>query len=276
MKNTTKKITSILLVLTIVLLCFAFVSCISINDDLKMKEAYLRQFGIEGVDAEDVVIDYDGGRYGLGRVVMLDAQWHDREAWQDTVGETTIQYYDRNQLLVYTFNKFYTLAEAKEKNILSDKDIESIANDFESKVTHYRDTCDTFDFEKCIIEDIFEEKYGYMPRTDIIFVNIDRRICKDNEGSESFDVAGYLGTDIIKNQKAIYYRTSEYNTFSLYICNAGYENMSYIFERLSKIPGVLGVGYYYDYYDVTSQAANDTYYSHYGMWRFDDIYIERV
>ena len=276
MKHTTKKITSILLVLTMIFSCLAFVSCISINDDLKMKEAYLRQFGIEGVDAEDVVIDYDGGNYLGARIVMLDAEWHDREMWEETIDDITIQYYDKNRILLYTFGKFYTLTEAKSYLMISEKKLKSIADDFSSKVTHYRGTCDSFDFEECIILNDFVEINGQMPRDNIVYLELDIRLCKDNEGYETFDIVKYLGPDIIKQRKNKIYADDKYQAFSLYVHNAGYENLLDIFEILSKIPGVLRVGYYYDIFDIGAQIANDTYYSHYRAWGHNSIEIEKV
>ena len=159
-----KRIISLLLI--VIMSCSALVGCDwksifnwgansndKVDEDLKMKEAYISQFKIDGVEAKDVVIDYDGGTYNGARVVMLDVEWHDREHWTEIIDEISIQYYDANRILVYKSNEFYTLEEAKDSDILSLEQIVLISNDFQSKVAHYRDTCDKFDFGEVLVVD---------------------------------------------------------------------------------------------------------------------------
>ena len=266
-----KKVISLLVV--VIFICSALVGCVNQDLESKMKEKYLSQFGIEDKTPEDVVIDYDGGTYNGVRVLMLDAEWHDREEWIENIGETQIQYYDSNRLLAYAFGKFYTLEEAKKYYILSEESIIKIADDFQSQVTHYRDTCDVHDFEEYQFIDNFDIFDDYDPWTNVIAIDLDKRICRDNE---SFSIADYLGKDIIAEVKNIFDRNPKYNSYSLYICNPGYENMQYVFERLSKIPGVLHAGYYYSFFDLSAESSNDKYYTNYGAWGLEDIEIEKV
>ena len=282
-----KRIISLLLI--VIMSCSALVGCDwksifnwgansndKVDEDLKMKEVYISQFKIDGVEAKDVVIDYDGGTYNGARVVMLDAEWHDREHWTEIIDEISIQYYDANRILVYKSNEFYTLEEAKDSDILSLEQIVLISNDFQSKVAHYRDTCDKFDFEEYKFADNFNILPGKEPWTNVIYVDLDIRICKDNQGYESFDVVEYLGSDIIAKVKNTIMRETEFYRFSLYICNEGYENIQYVFDRLSQIPGVLSAGYYYSGYDITTQAANDEYYENNATWGLESINVENV
>ena len=84
---------------------------------------------------------------------------------------------------------------------------------------------------------------------NIIYVDIDTRVCTDNRGYEVIDVVEYLDCDLIQSKKNILRFNPDYCRYSLYINNAGYENIPYICEELSKIPGVLSAGYYFDFFD---------------------------
>lgn len=272
-----KKLTSFLLVFAIISSCFAFMGCINLNDDITMKEAYLRQFGIKDVKAEDVVIDYDAGTYNGARVVMLDAEWHDPNPWMEKIGEKSIRYYDNNRLLVYQLGKFYTLTEAKEKYLLFSNQIEWIIYHFNNQIKHFRDTCDVYDFTDFWLWDNFDVFEDVSPISNMIAVQIDRRIVNRNSKLETeFNIVSFLGDDIIAKEDKIISQEVDWICFSLYLSNEGYDNIQYVFERISKIPGVLSAGYYYDYYYPYDQSSNDYYYDNPENWGVKSIYADKV
>ena len=259
-----KKITSILLVFSIISSCFAFMGCINLNDDITMKEAYLRQFGIKDVKAEDVVIDYDAGTYNGARVIMLDAEWHDTAPkliesygqkhmdyntmeWSEIIDGIEFHYYDTNRLRVYKYGIFFTLKQAKILGLVSDENIENIAIEFEENVNHFRDTCDVFDFPEPFwfedYDDITVDEGFY---DDEIIVEIDSRISRGGtqiDGTSRVDLIEYIGSEqIISMKRTLNYSYSS-DFFYAKLKDGGEENIQMLVEYLSHIPGVLSAGY---------------------------------
>ena len=250
----------ICLLIVVCLLCPLLSGCINQDADLRMKRAYLRQFGIKDVEPEDVVIDYDGGTYNGARIVMLDAEWHDPEEWTETIGETNVQYYDSNRILVYIFGKFYTLTEAQNQHILVAFQIKKIANKFNNVTVHFRDTCDKHDFDEFWYWDNLEMSSapeGEKPFSNMIGVEIDNRVCStDGVVNKNFNVVEYLGTDIISKMHAVAL-FEDFSRYYLKIVNDGLENIPQIFEQLKQIPGVLSAGYYWSVYDPSCSTLNN-------------------
>ena len=251
-----KRITSILLILAMVLSSAVLVGCVE-NTDQVMKEAYLRQFNIKDKGVDDVIIDYDLGMINNARIIMLDAERNDPEEWTENIGDVEIRYFDSNRLLVYRFGWFFTLSDAKKLFLLTDEQISHIAGRFTSEVGHFRDTCDKNDFGEYYFWDNFDFFENVEPLTDVIAVRIDMRVFQSNYSETVFDVAEYLGSDIVKDKYQVYGWLPDSVFMRVYICNEGYENMPYIFERLSQIPGVLEAGYYYKHYDILESAYDD-------------------
>ena len=241
-------------------ICPLLSGCVNQDSDLRMKKAYLRQFGIKDVEPEDVVIDYDGGMYNGARIVMLDAEWHNPEDWTESIGETNIQYYDSNRILVYIFGKFYTLTEAQNQNIIFAFQIKKIANEFNNVTLHFRDTCDKHDFDEFWYWDNLEmpsAPEGEKPISNMIGVDIDIRVCStDGVVNKNFNVVEYLGTDIISKMHAVAL-FEDFARYYLKIVNDGLENIPQIFEQLKQIPGVLSAGYYWSVYDPSCSTLNN-------------------
>ena len=263
-----KKLISLLLVICV--LCPLFVGCANQDKDYKMKKNYIRQFKIEDKAPEDVIIDYDGGTYNGARIVMLDIEWHDPEKWTETIGDTTIQYYDSNRLYAYKNGKFYTLEEAKKRLILKKSDVQEIAENFNNEVAHYRDTCDFYDFDEFWYWDnreLEEAVSSEQPRSDMIGVDIDARICKENDIVDELAMIEYLGKDIILRVHGVAtFSDMGICRFFLKIVNDDLDNIPLFVERFKNIPGVLSAGYFWDVYDPGASSSNTTYSSTEVAW----------
>lgn len=166
----TKRIVSLALAALMLLSCAAFVGCegtLGYFTERKMKEAYIETFNIQGVDANDVVLDYYAGKYSNLQIAMLDAECHDPEMWIETIGGTQIVYYDSNRLLAWDGESFMTLTEARDEGRLTSYDIASIAAKFNGDVKHFYDTGDTFDYEDKIYTEIPARFWIIHPMSDI-------------------------------------------------------------------------------------------------------------
>ena len=279
-----KRIISLLLI--VIMSCSALVGCDwksifnwgansndKVDEDLKMKEAYISQFKIDGVEAKDVVIDYDGGTYNGARVVMLDAEWHDPAETTESIDGVSIMYYDSNQLYLYKDGSFKTLDEAYGIELISKDELTKIASDFNNNAKHFRDTCDKFDFPEFWIWEP-DEEYSEFVKYDKIDIRIDRDIVFTDENREE-NLIKYLGEDIIKRVVSEGRVSEDYVGYALELHVPGEENIQYVFERLSQVPGVLSAGYYVRY-GMAAQATNDSYNEHNGSWWMDNIEIEKV
>ena len=273
-----KKLISLLLVICI--LCPVLIGCVNQDQDSEesMEQRYLRQFNIKEKEPEDVIIDYDGGTYNGARIVMLDAEWHDPEEWTETVGGITIQYYDSNRLYAYKNGKFYTLEKAKKCFILTKSNIQKIAKNFNNEVRHFRDTCDTYDFDEFWYWDNLElsgAPLGKKPRSDMIGVDIDVRVCKENGKVDKLAMINYLGEDIISRVHGV----ADWDNFCRFyfkVLNDDLDNIPFIIERFKNIPGVLSAGYYWDVYDPGCSSLNNTYSFPQVDWGLYDIEVEKV
>ena len=239
-----KKLISLLLVICI--LCPLLIGCMWQYDEIRIKKAYLRQFGIEGKTPEDVIIDYDGGTYNGARIVMLDAEWNDPEEWTETVGGITIQYYDSNRLYAYKNGSFLTLIQAHEKGKLSSEDIALIAEKFNKEVTHFRDTCDRFDFNFLRPGEIIEisEYDKEFVEYGSLLVCIDDRLAGDYQS-----LIEYLGADMISDLfvQFPYVDLHIEGRYSRYFVRLKYDTKEYtesVMYKISKIPGVASIELY--------------------------------
>ena len=238
-----KKLISLLLVICI--LCPLIVGCMWQYDEIRIKKAYLRQFGIEGKTPEDVIIDYDGGTYNGARVVMLDVEWHDPEEWTETVGDTTITYYDSNRILVYKFGKLYTLKEAKNRLILSKKQIVAIVDKYNATVQSYLDVCDKYDFknsDECDIEigeHLDDCTYKLIIGFDVRFYNSLKDDANLGKSIEEY-IASYLGQNLCKFYRNIGYTKDN----KMMVCRFKYsnrqniDNIPDIIKKISCVPGI--------------------------------------
>ena len=192
-----KKLTSIILALAILCSCVTFVACNN-HDELTMMEKYLEQFNIKDKNADEVVIDYDAGTYHGTRVVMLDAECHRREVWEEKIGDVTLTYYDSNRLYAWSEGGFITLTDAYASNKLSMKDLERISKKFNKDVRYYIDICDKYDFEKGRITNQYEWDGNTI--YDKLDVWISREFLQDMANmSDWAPIIDHLGNRVIKS-----------------------------------------------------------------------------
>ena len=279
-RKTMKKFTSILLVFAIALSCFVFVGCdtedkLGFFKERKIKRDYIEQFDIRGKNVGDVVLDYYGGNYNGYEIVMLDTECHDPETRTEQIGDTTITYYDSNQLYAWGDGEFYPLNNAVSTNKISKEDVKSIIAEYSSKITQFADVCDEYDFnskEKTmpIIELLMKFDYDSIQFSEI-FVVVDPKLShEDMYLSQSF-----FGEDLIKSMRKTniegYPDSYGYN-ITLHKHNL--VHMAYAIEKIHKIPGVINVfplissGYH--------NASSDPAYTSNEQWGLSDINIERV
>ena len=249
-----KKITSLLLAIVMLSSCFTFVGCIDPSDDTKMKGAYLRQFGIKDVKAEDVVIDYDAGTYNGARVVMLDAAWHDPEKWEEKLGSYSITYYDSNRLYAYKDGVFFTLSEVYNNGYIDS--IKEISISWQSDIGGYKDTCDKYDFDKWTSNPTYDEL-----EYKALLISIDKRI----SGTIPEKIE-YLGSNFIKEMYIEFPDADIRGDYAVYVAVLTIPTKiwaEYAMKEISKIPGVLLVEHYHTR-SMAASSANDTYYNHNG------------
>ncbi len=274
--KTMKKLISLLLVICV--LCPLFVGCANQDEDYKMKKKYLRQFKIEDKEPEDVIIDYDGGTYNGARIVMLDTEWHDPEEWTETIGDTTIQYYDSNRLYAYKNGKFYTLSDAYEKGKLSSEDIVFIAENFNNEITHYRDTCDIFDFSNYLrpgeIIEISESNKKYI-EYGALLICIDDRLAGDYQS-----LIDYLGVDMISDLfiQIPYVDLHIEGAYSRYFVRLKYDTQEYTesaMKKMAKIPGVVSLELYHGRNVIAGASSQSNSLSNQFQWA-EDIHLPEV
>ena len=273
-----KKLVSFLLVLCI--LCPLLSGCVWLDEDTRMKRAYLRQFGIKDKKPEDVIVDYDGGTYNGARIVMLDAEWHDpEESVYEIPFMASINYYDSNRLYVYKYGYFFTLKQAYEYSILERSDIEDIAVNYSAEITAFIDVCDKYDFEPCQEIRIGDDHIDHADREiceSYLWICFDERATPSMSlPAEPRDVLNkiaeyintYVGCDVISGISILYGYEPYANgyVFDIYIKNDSIENLPKIMEQIASVPGVKWVYCHCLYFFIGLQAANDTYYDD-GQW----------
>ena len=245
--------------------------CINLNDDITMKEAYLRQFGIKDVKAEDVVIDYDAGTYNGARVVMLDAEWHDPEKWEEKLGSYSITYYDSNRLYAYKDGVFFTLSEACKNSYLSIDDLSTIAYKYNNDVRMYIDVCDIYDFDKSKCEEL-DWSNNNIYNSVTIWMDI-RCVEGIWELQDLTPIIEHLGSDIIDN---IEIQSLSSDPFAIFHVKFKFDSkafLDYAVERLRKVTGVLMVGPYSKYGWAQSFSGEE---SDNLSWALKSIEIEKV
>ena len=265
-----KKLISLLLV--ICMLCPLFVGCANQDKDYKMKKNYIRQFKIKDKEPEDVIIDYDGGTYSGARIVMLDTEWHDPEKWTETIGDTTIQYYDSNRLYAYKNGKFYTLSDAYEKGKLSKNEITQIALKFSMDVCFYLDTCDIYDFDKSSFVD------GDLSKNEMydkLNVWVDWKALEGIDFTSTTWVehmTTHLGNNLIETW-GITHISDDFMVLYIELAYNTKEHHSYVANELKKVPGILKVDSYSEYGWNNSSYTN----SFSGVsWAIESIQVEKV
>ena len=280
-RKTMRKITSILLVFAIALSCFVFVGCdtedkLGFFKERKIKRDYIEQFDIRGKNVGDVVLDYYGGNYNGYEIVMLDTECHDPETRTEQIGDTTITYYDSNQLYAWGDGEFYPLNNVVSTNKISKEDVNSIVAKYSSKINQFADVCDEYDFErKCETVSNWEllTTFEYdsiqfsrlavvmdpkLSREDII---LDESFFETNlirKSTKMADVEGY--------PDSCWYQVWLKEHSLLY--------MSIAIAELKRIPGIISItpmilsGY--------SSTPSDPSYTSGSQWGFEAIDVEKV
>lgn len=289
-----KKMMRILLVVIMILACFALAGCETREyTELEMKRAYLDQFNIKGRRATDVVIDYDAGTYNGARVVMLDAEcqnepviekvplWaiyhYEDQEWTETVGESEFYYYDSNRLRVFKNGIFYTLAQARFLGILSKQDIADIEAKYSTDVTSFLDICDKYDFDECEIWLNYEPDDQHF-LSDRICVRIDQRISATKESFIRY-LESFLGPDIVirvvSDDGSSLLWPGGY-AYQIHIYDKGGEHLLNVIAQLSKVPGILCVACHTSRTHFGASAGNDYYYDDPENWGVKNIYADKV
>ena len=127
MKNTTKKITSILLILTIILSCFAFVGC-GFTRELKSEiiEDYLKWSGLWGdKEAKDISYQYLG-KYGESVAIYFRTAGAYMTPTVEEIAGYTFEYPDSRVIRIWNNGKFYKMAEAYENGLINEENIKAI------------------------------------------------------------------------------------------------------------------------------------------------------
>lgn len=271
-----KKLASILLVFAIALSCFVFIGCdtedkLGFFKERKIKKDYIEQFGIQGKNFADVVLDYYGGNYNGYEIVMLDAEWHDPEKWEEKFGSYSITYYDSNILYAYKNGIFMTLSEACKNSYLSIDDLSTIVDKYNNDVRMYIDICDIYDFDKSKCEEL-DWSNNNIYNSVTIWMDI-RSVEGIWELQDLTPIVEYLGDDMIDS---IEIESLSYNPFAVFHVKFKWDNkmfFDYAVKRLRKAPAVLMVGPYSKYGWAQSFSGEK---SENLSWALKSIEIEKV
>ena len=199
-----KKLTCMVLILSILISCVSFVGCTLLSKDIEMlmKEDYVKQFNITDVSAEDVVVDYYVGKYSDYHIVMLDAERHQREPWEENIEGISITYYDSNRLYGWNEDGFSTLSDLYESSKLSLDDISKISKKFSKDVQYFINTCDVFDLpHKSTVysESAWKEDETYNQVNVWFSRDFRGDLLEMNDETKTIDpVVDYLGKDTVK------------------------------------------------------------------------------
>ena len=243
-----KKFTSLLLVIIMLSSCFTFVGCntedkLGFFKEIRIKKDYIEQFDIQGKNVGDVVLDYYGGNYNGYEIVMLDVECHDPETRTEQIGDTSITYYDSNQLYAWGDEGFYNLNSAYKSGVLSEANLNELVSRFNERVTHFRDTGDVHDYEPAIITSLPKDYF----KNSIYFSKYSLKVTLDHKASNeniapSIDFFGsqyvskvissssndkHLSDDDYEQQLVVYLHTEK-----------SILNLLYVKSQLEKIPGV--------------------------------------
>ena len=275
-----KKLTSILLVFAIALSCFVFVGCdtedkLGFFKERKIKRDYIEQFDIRGKNVGDVVLDYYGGNYNGYEIVMLDTECHDPETRTEQIGDTTITYYDSNQLYAWGDGEFYPLNNVVSTNKISKEDVKSIIAEYSSKITQFADVCDEYDFDnfseyRSILKLLTTFDYDSIQFSRIIVVVDPKLSHNDMNLSEN-----YFDKDLIRNiskTKVEGYPNSD--AYIIILHKHSLIHMIYAIEKIKEIPGVIDV-FPLIVSGLMATASDPAYVSN-NQWGLKEINIEKV
>lgn len=269
-----KKLTSVILILAILSSCIVFSGCNTLSERRikQMKEDYIKQFNIENVAPEDVILEYYAGNYFGYEVVMLDAEYHKRRVCEEYIDGVIITYYDFNCLYAWKNGTFYMLSEVYKAGKLPLKSISEIANKFNGDVKYFIDTCDKFDFEEGYDSGHFDwENNKYYDKVNIWLPGeFADDIFNMSDWSPIID---YLGDDIICDILDVKLLDDFIVVFAELIMN-NREFLEYSIERLTLVPGVWLVGPYskYGFAQSSDSDMSDISFS----WALNDIEVKRI
>ena len=276
-----KKSLSFILALTMISSCLALAGCnneeqLGYFKEQRIKKDYISHFDISDVTANDVVLDYYGGNYNGYEIVMLDAECHDPETRVEQIGDSSITYYDSNQLYAWKNGIFYSLVDLYASNDFSVDDIKFIISRYSERISQFADISDEYDFNsKEEVLSIFEllTSFDYDSiQFDHLVVIVDPKLSlKDARLQKEF-----FGEDLVKNISKIekIYGYDDCHGYSIVLYQRNLFHMTYAIERIKKIPGVINIfpwissGY--------TAIPSDPSYALDQQWGLDNISIEKV
>ena len=238
-----KKITSILLVFAIALSCFAFVGCdtedkLGFFKERRIKKDYIERFIVRDKNADGIVLDYYGGNYNGCEIVMLDAECHDPETRTEQIGDSTITYYDSNQLYAWSDGEFYTLPDALSSNKLSSENVTSIIAEYNANITQFADICDEYDFVYYSFSVELQDSYDEETKNRRIYINVLPKLQgQDLIANNYFDIF-----TIEKIEPETYGSTGLIIGYTIDLWTHSRAALVYTANELSKLPGVSYVG----------------------------------
>lgn len=280
-EKTMKKSLSFILALTMISSCLALAGCnneeqLGYFKEQRIKKDYISHFDISDVTANDVVLDYYGGNYNGYEIVMLDAECHDPETRVEQIGDSSITYYDSNQLYAWKNGIFYSLVDLYASNDFSVDDIKFIISRYSERISQFADISDEYDFNsKEEVLSIFEllTSFDYDSiQFDHLVVIVDPKLSlKDARLQKEF-----FGEDLVKNISKIekIYGYDDCHGYSIVLYQRNLFHMTYAIERIKKIPGVINIfpwissGY--------TAIPSDPSYALDQQWGLDNISIEKV
>lgn len=282
-----KKSLSFILALTMISSCLALAGCnneeqLGYFKEQKIKKDYISQFDISDVTANDVVLDYYGGNYNGYEIVMLDTECHDPETRVEQIGDSSITYYDSNQLYAWKNGNFYTLDSAYEAAVLTDLELRELVLRFNNEVKHFRDTGDRHDYEPTESTPLPEDYFMYTKYFSkySLKVTLDKKASIGNVTPPiEFFGSQYISRirNLSKNQDVSNEDFEQKLEVYLHTENS-ILNLLYVKAQLEKIPGVKKVELYG--LAVIIRNANDTYYVNIEdedyQWGLDSIDVSSV
>ena len=130
MKNTTKRITSVLLVLTMILSCLSLIACAKnyLSEQLKTEiiEDYLVFSGIQSDKTVDEIEYEYFGTYGDSVAIYFHTSGAYETPTKEKVAGVVFNYPDSRVIRIWNNGKFYKMPEAYEMGIISFFDVLSI------------------------------------------------------------------------------------------------------------------------------------------------------
>ena len=286
------KTTIILLVVAIILTTLMLNGCIYERNlgyfqEQQIKKDYLEYFSIHDKKIKEVVLDYYGGSYNGYQIVMLDHESHDPEIRTVNISDSFIVYYDSNQLYAWKDGDFFTLEDAYLSGKFTNAEIAEIATQFNSRVTHFRDVGDVYDYnekEKTSLFDCLSMDWRYYSKSSLV-VTMDKKISVGNvtPGIDFFGsqyvkvVINNVGSSLYNNLNPDDENFEQSLTLDIHNTTSILK-LLYIKKQIEKIPGVKKVDFVGVF--VMTKNANDPYYvdssdDNY-QWGLDAINVKQV